>query len=358
MRRHNNLIRILVMETDRAMRELISDVLLQDGYRVNCVHSAKEGLRIFSKENFDAVIMNLKLPRCDSLKVLQQIKNRKSDCPVVVISDSVSFSKVQRAISKGAYDYLSVPFKADELSFVIRNAAGVANLGNIILNLKKELSKEQLILKSQSDLIKRDSSDKIRRIDKLYKDLQDTYMRSIKALIQTIDARDHYTHRHSENVTKYAVAIAKGMDLSPKEVEAIKEACDLHDLGKIAVPDYILNKPGKLTDKEWVQMKLHSSKGAEILAPLSFLNGIIDIVRQHHERYDGKGYPDGRKAEQIYLGSRIIAVADAFDAMISKRPYRTKPLSKKQAIEEIKRNRGKQFDPQVVDIFLKIFNRK
>jgi HD-GYP domain-containing protein (c-di-GMP phosphodiesterase class II) len=105
-------------------------------------------------------------------------------------------------------------------------------------------------------------------------------------------------------------------------------------------------------------MKLHSTKGAQILAPLSFLNGIIDIIRQHHERYDGKGYPDGRKAEQIYLGSRIIAVADAFDAMISKRPYRKKPLTKKAAIEEIKRNRGKQFDPHIVDVFLRIFDKE
>ncbi|MDP3143477.1 MAG: HD domain-containing protein [Candidatus Omnitrophota bacterium] len=356
--RRNNHIRILVVERSKPTRDLVSDVLLQEGYLVCCARSAKEGWKAFSKDNFAVVIMNLNLPQAVSLKLLKMIKKRKPECSVVVISNNPFFSSVQKAISQGAYDYLTIPFRANELSFVIRNTVGVSNLGNVIQGLRSELSKEQLILKSQNELIRKESTEKIERIDKLYKDLQDTYMLSIRALIQTIDARDHYTHRHSVNVTRYATAVAKGMGLNAKEVESIKEACALHDLGKVAVHDYILNKPGKLTQKEWVQMKLHSSKGAQILAPLSFLNGIIDMVRQHHERYDGKGYPDGRKGGQIYLGSRIIAIADAYDAMISKRPYRKKPLTQEQAICEIKRNRGTQFDPRVVDVFLKIFAKK
>lgn len=350
--------RILVIDRDRAMGELISDVLLQNGYAVTCVPSTKEGWQVFCENNFAVVIMDLKLPNTESVDTFNVIKERSPNCPIIIISNNPSFSAIRQVMNMGAYDYLTVPFSADELSFVVRNAIGVVNLGSVIHNLKHELSKEQLILKSQTELIKEDSAEKIKRIDKLYKDLQETYMRSIKTLIQIIDARDHYTHRHSENVCKYASAIAKTMGLNVKEVEAIKEACALHDLGKIAVHDYILNKPGKLTKKEWEQIKLHSTRGAQILAPLSFLDGVIDIVRQHHERYDGKGYPDGRKAEQIYLGSRIIAVADAFDAMTSKRPYRQRPLTKQEAIKELKSNSGTQFDPKVVKIFLKILKKR
>jgi putative two-component system response regulator len=350
--------KILVIDHDRAMGELISDVLLQAGYAVTCVPTSKEGCQVFAEDNFDVVILDSKISNGQSLETLAIIKQKNADCPVIIISSNPSFSAVRQVMNMGAYDYLTVPFSAEELSFVVRNAVGVANLGGIINNLQHELSKGQLVLKSQAELIKKDSTEKVKRIDKLNKDLQETYMRSIKALIQIIDARDHYTHRHSENVSRYAVSIAKSLGLNVKEVEAIKEACALHDLGKIAIHDYILNKPGKLNEKEWEQMKLHTVKGAQILAPLNFLDGIIDIVRQHHERYDGKGYPDGRKAEQIYLGSRIIAVADAFDAMTSKRPYRKRPLNRKEAVKELKKNSGTQFDPKIVEIFLKVLKKK
>lgn len=179
-------------------------------------------------------------------------------------------------------------------------------------------------------------------------------MQTVKALAQAIDAKDHYTHGHSEKVTKYALMITQEMGLKSEEIEDIRQASELHDLGKIGIHDYILTKPGKLTPEEWENVKLHSLKGAEILEPLDFLDGIIDLVRQHHERYDGKGYPHGLAGEQIKIGARIMAVADAFDAMISKRSYSEKPLTKEEAIEEIKKSSGSQFDPMVVGAFLRI----
>lgn len=190
----------------------------------------------------------------------------------------------------------------------------------------------------------------------LYSSLEDTYLRTVMALTSAIDARDHYTKTHSEHVTEYAIAIAKEMGLSEKEIEEIKQACQLHDLGKIGVHDYILNKPGKLTPEEWNEIKLHTLKSAEILRPLVFLNGVIELVEQHHERYDGQGYPFGIKAEAIKLGARIMAVADSFDAMITERPYR-KAFTKEQAIEELKRCSGSQFDPEVVEAFLRLLEK-
>ncbi len=192
---------------------------------------------------------------------------------------------------------------------------------------------------------------------RLYDRVNKTYMNSMRALALAIDEKDHYTRTHSENVTTYATAIAREMNLSESEIEEIAQACQLHDLGKIGVHDYILNKPGKLTEEEWAEIKLHSLKGAEILEPLDFLKGVIELVKEHHERYDGKGYPDGRSGKNIRLGARIMAVADTYDAMISERPYR-KALSKDETINELKREKGKQFDPEVVEAFLRLLEQK
>ena len=189
-----------------------------------------------------------------------------------------------------------------------------------------------------------------------YRKLQSLYMNAISALTKAIDAKDHYTKSHSEHVTKYAVSTAKEMNLNEHAVDIIEDAAKLHDIGKIGIHDYILMKPGKLTPKEWDEVKLHSLKGEKILEPLTFLDGAIGIIRSHHERYDGKGYPDGLKGDKIPIGARIIAVADSFDAMISERPYR-KALSIKEAKEELIRNKGVQFDPQVVDAFLRFLQR-
>jgi putative nucleotidyltransferase with HDIG domain len=179
-------------------------------------------------------------------------------------------------------------------------------------------------------------------------------MRTIRVLAQAIDARDHYTHSHSENVARYATIIANELRLSAKDIESIRQACELHDLGKIGIEDSILLKTSALTALEWEQIKKHPTIGAKILEPLTFLGGVVDLVRQHHEHFDGSGYPEGRRGDDILLGARIIHVADAYEAMRSARSYRKIPLMKEEAILEIKRNNGTQFDPKIVDVFLKV----
>ena len=191
---------------------------------------------------------------------------------------------------------------------------------------------------------------------RLYNRVNETYMNAIRALARAIDEKDHYTRTHSENVTKYAVAIAQEMNRSKRELEEIHEAAQLHDLGKIGIHDSILNKPGKLTEDEWKEIKQHSLKSAKILEPLTFLNGVIDIIKQHHERFDGGGYPNGNHGQNIPLGARILAVADSYDAMTSERPYR-EPMSKEEAIKELKKESGKQFDPDVVQAFLQLVKK-
>lgn len=191
----------------------------------------------------------------------------------------------------------------------------------------------------------------------LYKNLKQIYLHTIAALASALETKDRYTRSHSENVTRYAVVIAQELGLPLAQIEVIRQACQLHDLGKIGIHDYILSKVGKLSPEEWDEIKLHSLRGAQILQPISFLSGVAELIRQHHERFDGKGYPYSLSGQDIQLGARIMSVADAFDAMVSERPYR-KALSLSQAQAELRVNSGRQFDPGIVKIFLRLLETK
>ena len=188
---------------------------------------------------------------------------------------------------------------------------------------------------------------------RLHERIQADYLKTITALAVILDARDPYTKRHSENVTRYSVAIAQKIGFDFTGVETIRRAALLHDIGKIGIRDDILLKPGKLTDEEFEQIKTHPAKSQEIVGSLPFLEEVSLLVRYHHERYDGRGYPDGKSGEDIELGSRILAVSDSFDAMTTDRPYRRRlPLD--QAKAELLRCKLTQFDPKIVDYFIAI----
>jgi putative nucleotidyltransferase with HDIG domain len=178
--------------------------------------------------------------------------------------------------------------------------------------------------------------------------------RLVKAFVGIIELRDAYTFRHSKNVTKYSLQLGKALKLDDKTINNLKFAGLLHDIGKIAVPDAILRKPTPLTEDEFIEIKRHSIVGANALKESNFNNKVILGVRHHHEFFDGGGYPDGLKGESIPLIARVITVADAFDAMISQRPYR-KAFSCKEALKELKACAGSQFDPKFIDVFIKLF---
>ncbi len=494
---------ILVIDDELVMCEFLSDLLKDRGYTVKYALSGKDGIKAFGEDNFDVVMVDLKIPDIDGIKLLGEMKGIEPDSIIIVITGYPSFETIQSSLRLGAYDYLTKPLDINEISFVIKRAVAFRNLAltnkklmqelaeqNIkleekvkerteeltllyrigldissILNLDEVLEKivdrvsEVLDLEICSILLIENKSDELRiraarglnkeiisqtRLKigelisgwivehkeavlvedietdsrftrrnqekyythsfisapllvknevigvinvnnkrsrqtfteddfrfirgianvatiavenaRLYTSLKDTYLRTVMALTSAIDAKDHYTKTHSEHVTKYTRAIAIEMGLSEKEIEEIKQASQLHDLGKIGVQDYILTKLGKLTPEEWAEIKSHPLKSGEILRPLIFLDGVIDLVEQHHERFDGKGYPFGIKGEDIKMGARIMAVADSFDAMITDRPYR-KALSKEEAIEELKKCSGTQFDPKVVDAFLKVLDK-
>jgi diguanylate cyclase (GGDEF)-like protein/PAS domain S-box-containing protein len=194
-------------------------------------------------------------------------------------------------------------------------------------------------------------------INKLTRKANQSPVEAIFAFAKTIELKDHYTGEHVENTVKYATEIGKALNLSKDEIELVKQAAMLHDLGKIGIPENILLKKSKLTKKEFSEIKKHPQIGADIIRPIQYLRGIIPYIFYHHERWDGKGYPSGIRGEEIPLGARIIALADVFQALTSDRPYR-KAFTNKKAIQIIKDGAGTQFDPKIVNVFLKILQKE
>jgi HD-GYP domain-containing protein (c-di-GMP phosphodiesterase class II) len=186
----------------------------------------------------------------------------------------------------------------------------------------------------------------------LYTNTHLNYFNTIKSLVLAMEARDPYTKGHSERVTEYALVIANEMGLRPEQVQMIKYCGALHDVGKIAISDTILNKKGSLTRAERMQIERHPVEGAAVISPLTFLRDGVSLIKYHHERFDGSGYPDGLKGDRIPVTARILACADAYDAMTSERAYKRR-LTNQQAIVELRNNAGTQFDPQVTDVFIK-----
>jgi len=217
-----------------------------------------------------------------------------------------------------------------------------------ILDITERKEKEQKLEEGRLAFL-----NMLKELDIANKELRALFNGLIFAFASALDAKSPWTKGHSERVTAYALSIAKEMGLDESELETLKTAAILHDIGKIGTYDVILDKPGRLTDREFALIKEHPVKGAEILKHVKQLEPVIPIIRHHHERLDGRGYPDGLKGDDIPLLSRIICVADSFDSMTANRPYRPAP-GKKYAIDELKRCSGTQFDPKVVEAFLRL----
>jgi len=286
--------------------------------------------------------------------LMLELRKVDPDVLAVVLFENQQDGLVNELAELGVFESMIWPANADKLKFIIAKGVKLHTLLTSSQRRNQGLQENIRALEKQNTLLAKRIEDSTNNLSRLYEDLRSTYMRTIRVLAQTIDARDHYTHSHSENVARYAVVMANELKLPAKEIELLRQACELHDLGKIGIEDSILLKTSALTALEWEQIKKHPVIGAKLLEPLTFLDGVIDLIRQHHEHFDGTGYPEGRKGEDILLGARIIHVADAYEAMRSARSYRKIPLMKEEAILEIKCNNGTQFDSKIVDVFLKV----
>jgi len=351
-------ISILVICDDEEISSYLRERLIIDrGYSVHFESSGQRGLNGLKENSFDIIIAKFGVSDLDAETLIKGIKKIEANSIIIAFLEDYNPEILEDLFRLGVYDFIHKPINLERLFFLIKKGAELHSLMVASQKLKDGLKEHSNALEKQNTLLAKRIEESTRNLTRLYEDLRSTYMRTIKALAQAIDARDHYTHSHSENVAKYAVAIAAEMGLSAKEIETIREACELHDLGKIGIEDTILSKPFSLTAQEWEQIKRHPAIGAQILEPLTFLGEVIDLVRQHHEHLDGSGYPEGRKGEDILLGARIIHLADAYESMRSARSYRKVPLTKEEAIMEIKNNSGTQFDPKPVEAFLKIVDK-
>ena len=263
------------------------------------------------------------------------VKNKKF-LYIEDLENDQHFSKVKR-ISRQIKQLLIIPIIIED------KVIGVINLENTSLN------------PDTIDLLRSFSEGAAVAINnaRLYQKIQDSYFEIVKALAQAIEAKDPYTHGHSERVMQYTVQIAQKLGLPKKEIDSLRYAAILHDIGKIGVRGIVLNNPNGLSSEEYDEIKKHPLVGEGIIKPIELLQSIRPLIRHHHEWYNGKGYPDGLSGENIPLGARILAVADAYDAMKSDRPYR-KALTKETAIQELKRGSGTQFEPKIVEVFLEI----
>ena len=484
---------ILVVDDEEAIRALLTDFLTREGYSVNSAENGIRALEALKKDTFDLVITDLQMPGMDGLELMNSLKEKYPDLVILVMTGYASLETTMEAIKNGAYDYITKPFKIEEMRVAVDNALErfglsrenarlretitlleVSNEMTKTINLKDllhlilttalsrtgatrgslmvldEKEKELVIsasvgieksivekcrVKINEGIVGRVAADRkpvlvtdvtrhplfqelcqrlpdksfisipligakseellyvskkekekligVLNINKpktdepfsqrdlnflsilanqasisienarLFQDLETTYLSTMKSFTLILEGKSPYTQGHSERVTEYSMAIAKEMKLSSKEINTLRYAASLHDIGKIGISDDILNKPGKLTGEEYEVIKQHPAIGYEMLKPIKFLGNAIPIVRHHHERVDGKGYPDGMSGSDLSCVELICVVADAYDAMNSSRPYRDL-LPQGKIFDELDRNAGTQFDKDIVATLIKL----
>jgi putative nucleotidyltransferase with HDIG domain len=330
--------RILIVDDEEPIRDFVSAMLSSANYTCSQAASGNEALALLdSGEEFELMLSDLMMPGMDGTALLEAAKERCPDMPVVMVTAVTDVSVALEAIRNGAYDYLLKPFERDQLMTAVRRA--LENRRLKLENRDYQTNLEALVTARTEQLRQAIST------------LERSYDITLEALGNALDLKDAETEGHSKRVTAFTIAIARAMNLSSDQIRVIARGAFLHDIGKMAIPDAILRKPSALDADEIAVMREHCYRGYQILKRIPFLTEASEIVYAHQEKYDGTGYPRGLKGDEIPLGARIFSIADTLDAMTSNRPYRAaQPFS--AAREEIERWSGRQFDPEVVRVFL------
>src|SRR5271170_6201382 len=332
--------RILVVEDEDAIREIVCSMLAAANYKTRQASSGLKALAILEGgEEFELMLSDLMMADLDGIGLLERTKEGYPDMPVVMVTAVHDISVALAAIRNGAYDYLLKPFEREQLLATVRRA-----LENRRLKLENRAYRTNLeaLVAARTDELRAAMAD-----------LERSYDITLQALGDALDLKDAETEGHSRRVTAFTIAIARAMGVPREQILIIARGAFLHDIGKMAIPDNILRKPGKLNDDERAIMREHCYHGYQMLKKIPFLAEACDIVYSHQEHFDGSGYPRGLKSTEIPLGARIFSVADTLDAIISDRPYRA-ARSLGEARTEIKAWTGRQFDPEVVEVFLKM----
>ena len=322
----------LVVDDEPRLRQVLVHLMRNDGFRCFEAGNGVEAIELLERQQVTLVMSDLRMPRMDGIELLKQVRARWPDTAMVMITGVADVEVAVGCLASGAMDYLTKPFHLEE----VRARVGQA------------LEKRRLILENrnyQGHLEVR-VAEQARRLEELF-------LAGIQALAEALEVKDPYTRGHSVRVSQYATIIARALDLDGEMVRQIELGGHVHDIGKIGVREAVLNKPGRLTDEEYRHIMTHPVVGWRILAPLLGDAPIaLNVVRSHHERFDGAGVPDALKGDQVPLEARIVAVADAFDAMTSNRPYRGVEMTLEEALQELEDNCNSQFDKRVVEATL------
>ncbi|HEX2715680.1 MAG TPA: HD domain-containing phosphohydrolase [Candidatus Acidoferrales bacterium] len=329
--------KILVVDDEEAIREVVTTLLESQGYQCTPVNNGRAALQHLEKNSLDLVLSDMVMPEMDGLRLLEWLRGHNQNIPMIMVTAMHDLSTALEAIRRGAYDYILKPFEKDQLFLSVRRALEHRRL--VLENRNYQRNLERLV------------EERTAQLSRALGQLEQSYDYTLEALGGALDLKDAETEGHCQRVTAFTISMAKAMKVDAALLPQIARAAFLHDIGKMAIPDQILRKPGPLTNEERQVMRRHCEIGYSMLSRIPFLRDAAEIVLAHQEFFDGTGYPRGLKGEEIPLGARIFAVADTLDAMISDRPYRrAMPIA--TAREEIKRCAGTQFDPTVVEVFL------
>jgi len=328
----------LVVDDEDVICNILARRLGREGYFCTTANNVKEALSHFYKEKFSLIISDMKMPEMTGIELLQKVKAIDPKMRVIMVTAYPEIDLAVNAMRLGAYDFIIKP----------------ADLDLIVMSVKKALESKRLEeeIEAYHNRLEEMVEERTAKLQQAYRFLKKSHLDSVKVLAEAIDAKDPYTRGHSDRVKRMSLAIAKKMDFSEERLETLEYGALLHDIGKIGIKDEVLQKQGPLSNQEYQYIREHPMIGVKIVEGVEFFRDKIPMIRNHHEHYDGTGYPDGLAGEAIPLEARIINLPDAFDAMTSARPHRgVMPLQ--DVLGEIEKWKGKQFDPKVVEIFLR-----
>lgn len=337
--------KILIADDDAMVRTTVSKILEMFGHTVDIASDGKGVIEVVD-DSYDVIILDINMPDMDGFETMVRLNDLKLDIPVLFLTGAGSMDYAVKAINLGAYDFLTKPIEdLDIFNVKIRRAIEKRNYV-----LQERQYKAALEDDIQSKAVQLEQQNKL--LLTYSKSLESATVQLMSSLQNAMEEKDYYTAGHTMRVTEYALMLGMAVGLTESEILTLRRAAQFHDIGKLVIDLSCIQKPGKLTDEEWVLIRKHPSVGANIIQPLGFMEREQFIIRHHHERMDGKGYPDGLAGDELDDLTKIIIVVDSYDAMTSRRNYR-RNMTMEQAVDELFRCSGSQFETSIVEYFAK-----
>jgi len=336
--------RILVVDDELWIAEVISEQLNLEGFHADMITDSSQVMDALTTEKYDLVILDIYMPPPNGLTLLREIQKKYPLLPVLMLTAFSDAETATQAMQEGASDYIVKPYHSTQLTVRIERALERGQL------LRERAQARQLLEQRVSEQT-RQLREQSKQLSQMLDRVLVTYQATVKALEAALDVRDQSAPGHCRRVAKLAVRLATRMGFKGNTLVILEYGALLHDIGKLGIADGILMKPGPLSEQEWHVMQKHPEIGCQIVGHIGFLRNALPIIRHHHEHYDGSGYPDGLKGEEIPILARIFSVVDAFDAQTNQRPYNV-VHSIQNTLENLRASKGTMFDPQVVDTFI------